>query len=69
MSVFLLPLYMVKDIERLMNGFWWGCEGEGGRRVRWKAWDHLFVPKKWSGMGFRKLREFNLDMLSKQTAE
>lgn len=66
MNVFLFPMSMIKEIECIMNGFWWGCEGEGRKGIRWKAWEHLCAPKSWGGMGFRRLREFNLAMLSKQ---
>lgn len=47
-------------------GFGGGGEIGGKRGIRWKAWDHLCVPKQWGGLGFRRLREFNLAMLSKQ---
>lgn len=66
MSVFLLPVVLVKEIERVMNGFWWGGENRVSKGIRWKSWEHLCVPKKWGGLGFRKLREFNMAMLSKQ---
>ncbi|XP_031096851.1 uncharacterized protein LOC116001092 [Ipomoea triloba] len=65
MSVFLLPIELCKEIERIMNSFWWGCEGKerevlGGRVGReGKEREH-------GGMGFRKIREFNIALLGKQ---
>ncbi|XP_031090928.1 uncharacterized protein LOC115995920 [Ipomoea triloba] len=50
-----------------MNTFWW----KGGRRenkeIHWKSWGNLCYPKKWGGLGFRCLRDFNLVVLSKQS--
>lgn len=66
MRVFLLPAEMGKDIERTMNSFWWGCKGESNKGIRWKSWDRLCVPKSWGGLGFKRLREFNIAMLGKQ---
>ncbi|XP_031131836.1 uncharacterized protein LOC116033219 [Ipomoea triloba] len=67
MGVFLLPVGLCKEIEKVMNSFWW----KGGKRenkgIHWKSWDKLCHPKKWGGMGFRSLRDFNLAMLSKQS--
>ncbi|XP_019181959.1 PREDICTED: uncharacterized protein LOC109177106 [Ipomoea nil] len=31
MSVFLLPIEMDREIERIMNTYWWGCERERSR--------------------------------------
>lgn len=66
LSVFLIPLEMGREIERIMNGFWWGCEGERNRGIRWKRWESLCVPKQWGGLGFRRVREFNVALLGKQ---
>ncbi|XP_019172068.1 PREDICTED: uncharacterized protein LOC109167502 [Ipomoea nil] len=66
MSVFLLPIEMGKDIERTMNSFWWGCTGDRNKGIRWKSWERLSIPKKWGGMGFKRIREFNIAMLGKQ---
>ncbi|XP_019177735.1 PREDICTED: uncharacterized protein LOC109172940 [Ipomoea nil] len=66
MNVFLLPKGLCEDIERLMNSFWWGCEGKGGKGIRWSAWGELCKPKLYGGMGFRRVREMNLAMLGKQ---
>lgn len=34
--------------------------------VRWKAWDKLCVRKEAGGLGFSRLRDFNISMLAKQ---
>lgn len=65
MSVFLLPLEMGREIERIMNGYWWGCEGERSNDIRWKRCDLLCTPKQWRGLGFRKIRDFNIALLGK----
>ncbi|XP_019197378.1 PREDICTED: uncharacterized protein LOC109191249 [Ipomoea nil] len=51
-------------IERTMNRYWWDSGTD--RRIHWKAWDKLCVPKKYGGLGFKELRAFNLAMLGKQ---
>ncbi|XP_031114462.1 uncharacterized protein LOC116018116 [Ipomoea triloba] len=66
MSVFLLPIELCKDIEKVMNSFWWGCEGDRVRGIRWKSWEILCVPKQFGGMRFGRIREFNIAMLGKQ---
>lgn len=49
-----------------MNAFWWGCSDTGRRDIRWLSWHRLCMPKRFGGMGFRKLREYNVSMLGKQ---
>ncbi|XP_019155316.1 PREDICTED: uncharacterized protein LOC109152193 [Ipomoea nil] len=43
-----------------------GCERRERGRIRWSRWSDLCVPKKYGGMGFRRVREMNLAMLGKQ---
>ncbi|XP_031127477.1 uncharacterized protein LOC116029567 [Ipomoea triloba] len=64
MSVFLIPDSVCSSIERAMNRYWWRTGCESG--IHWKAWDHLCIPKKYGGLGFKDLRAFNLAMLGKQ---
>ncbi|XP_031120802.1 uncharacterized protein LOC116024038 [Ipomoea triloba] len=64
MSVFLLPHSTCLSIQRVMNSYWWDSGVD--RRIHWKAWDRLCVPKKFGGLGFKDLRAFNLAMLGKQ---
>ncbi|CAH9108067.1 unnamed protein product [Cuscuta europaea] len=64
MNVFLFPRDMCMELERPMNGFWW--TGASGRGTSWKHWVGMSFPKKKGGMGFKRMREFNLAMLEKQ---
>lgn len=66
MNVFLLPKGLCRELETLMNSFWWGCERREGRGIRWSTWESLCKPKKFGGMGFRRVRDMNLAMLGKQ---
>ncbi|XP_019156322.1 PREDICTED: uncharacterized protein LOC109153039 [Ipomoea nil] len=52
MSVFLLPVSVCTAIERMMNRYWWDSGTD--RRIHWKAWDKLCVPKKYGGLGFKE---------------
>ncbi|XP_019153861.1 PREDICTED: uncharacterized protein LOC109150406 [Ipomoea nil] len=64
MSVFLLHISVCTAIERTMNRYWWDSGTD--KRIHWKAWDKLCIPKKYGGLGFKDLRAFNLAMLGKQ---
>lgn len=66
MSVFLLPLNTCKEIETLMNGYWWGHNSNEVKGIRWMTWSRLCKSKKHGGLGFRSLRNFNLALLGKQ---
>ncbi|XP_075521554.1 uncharacterized protein LOC142554762 [Primulina tabacum] len=65
MSCFHIPKAINEAIERECANFWWGME-EGRRRMHWKNWHTLCVPKCMGGMGFRNLEAFNRAFLAKQ---
>ncbi|CAH9109352.1 unnamed protein product [Cuscuta europaea] len=64
MNVFLFPKDLCREMEVLMNAFWW--MGQSGKGIKWRSWDFSCKPKKLGGMGFKKIRDFNLSMLAKQ---
>ncbi|XP_019167627.1 PREDICTED: uncharacterized protein LOC109163330 [Ipomoea nil] len=65
MSIYLLPITLCVSLERLMNRYWWG-KGGNDSSIHWLAWDRMCKPKKYGGMGFKRLHEFNLALLAKQ---
>ncbi|KAM6547817.1 hypothetical protein CsatB_019493 [Cannabis sativa] len=66
MSVFLIPLGICEDIEKIMASFWWKTTSSKGRGITWMSWERMAKPKLEGGMGFRILHDFNLAMLAKQ---
>ncbi|XP_019183749.1 PREDICTED: uncharacterized protein LOC109178667 [Ipomoea nil] len=65
MSIYLLPFTLCNALERLMNRYWWGQKGSQGS-IHWMSCDRMCVPKKFGGMGFKRLHEFNIALLAKQ---
>lgn len=66
MSVFLLPMEIIKDFERCLAKFWWKSGHSGDSKIAWMSWDRLTKHKDAGGLGFRDFRDFNLAMLGKQ---
>ena len=50
----------------MLNSIWWGSKSSGGRGINWCRWEQLCKPKTVGGLGFKKLYDFNLSLLSKQ---
>ncbi|XP_019179229.1 PREDICTED: uncharacterized protein LOC109174447 [Ipomoea nil] len=65
MSIFLIPITLCASLERLMNIYWWG-RSDREDSIHWLAWDRMCTPKKFGGLGFKWLHEFNLALLAKQ---
>jgi hypothetical protein len=65
MSVYLIPETTIKEIERVINSFWWG-RGSTNGGIKWLAWDRMAYPKAYGGLEFRNLHLFTTAMVSKQ---
>ena len=65
MSCFRLPVSLCHDIEVMIKKNFWGQRGDR-RKIHWKRWETLCLPKCKGGMGFKELKKFNEAMLAKQ---
>jgi hypothetical protein len=65
MSVFLLPTSLCKDLNMLMQRFWWGHK-ENTSKIQWVSWEKMGISKDQGGLGFRDLIMFNKALLAKQ---
>jgi hypothetical protein len=59
MSVFQLPKTLCRELNVLMNKFFWGHQ-EKDSRILWQSWKQMGLSKHKGGMGFRDLECFNL---------
>lgn len=66
MSVFLLPVEMCKNMEQIMCKFWLRSNPKKTKSILWMCWDGMCKAKKFSGLGFRHIHDFNVAFLGKK---
>jgi ribonuclease HI len=65
MSIFMLPKALSKEINTLMQKFFWGHKDKE-KRIHWMSWSKMGRSKANGGMGFRDFTCFNKALLAKQ---
>jgi hypothetical protein len=65
MSSFLLPSTICNKLDQTFKNFRWGFPPSKTRNLTLKSWDSLYLPKAFGGLGFRKMKEVNLALISK----
>jgi hypothetical protein len=49
MSVFLLPVSLCKELNRMMQEFWWGRMSNKSK-IHWMSWEKIGLAKSMGGM-------------------
>jgi hypothetical protein len=65
MSTFLLPKSFCRKLDQCFKNFWWGFPPKKTRNLSLKSWNSLCSPKALGGLGFRKMEDVNLALISK----
>lgn len=68
MSCFKLPLGLCHDIEVMIKNFFWR-QRDNKRKIHWKKWETLCLPKNEGGLNVKDIRKFNEAMLAKKNME
>lgn len=62
MSIYPVPLTVIKELERLRSVFFRGADLDD-RRMHWVSWDKILAPKEVGGLGIGSLYAFNRALL------
>ena len=65
MSTFVLPARFYHKLDQSFKNFWWGFHSKKTRNLTLKSWDSVCIPKSLGGLGFKKMRDVNLALVSK----
>lgn len=66
MGVFLLPLNLCQDLERMMYKYQWKSNSKKDKCIHWQSLNNMCKTKSNRGMGFRNQHDFNVALLGKQ---
>jgi hypothetical protein len=64
MSIFQLPISLCKDLNGLMQEFWWKHLSKSSK-IHWMSWERMSFSELSGGLGFRDLVLFNKAFLAK----
>jgi hypothetical protein len=65
MSSFLMHISFSSSLDRMLKNFWWGFPKDKARNLSLKSWNSICLPKHEGGLGFRRMHEFNLSLITK----
>jgi hypothetical protein len=65
MGVFQLPITLCKELNQLMQQFWWSHMSKNSK-IHWMSWSNMGYSKLKGGLGFWDLVMFNKALLAKQ---
>ncbi|KAJ4808416.1 RNA-directed DNA polymerase (reverse transcriptase)-related family protein [Rhynchospora pubera] len=65
MSVFKLPAWVIKEIDKRRRNFLWGKGTDIGTGIPLLAWDRVCLPKDLGGLGVMNLRMMNISLMLK----
>ncbi|KAJ4762686.1 RNA-directed DNA polymerase (Reverse transcriptase) [Rhynchospora pubera] len=63
MSVFLLPKWLIKSVDKERSRFLWGSNMVGKQKVHLMAWNRICLPKAVGGLGIKELQLQNQALL------
>ena len=52
-------------LDQMFKKIWWGFPSKKARNLSLKSWDSHCLPKSQGGLGFRKMKDVNLALISK----
>jgi hypothetical protein len=65
MNSFFMPISLSSSLDKMFKNFWWGFPKDRARNLSLKSWSSICLPKHEGGLGFRRMHEFNLSLITK----
>lgn len=61
----MLPSSLCANMDAKMRRFWWKHDEKNPRSLCMVAWDKICKPKKFGGLGFRRMKDINRALIAK----